>query len=78
MNRLFSDDIPHIIWLMVFILPIVLSPSILTVWWACHFWLPREFYDQWHGWPLGRGKVLDIIGWEFGAVCITMVYISIS
>ena len=28
--------------------------------------LPRELVDQWHGWPIGDGKMLDIICYGLG------------
>ena len=74
LKRLITDDIPHIIWTLAFILPVALMPNALTVWWACQFYLPRELYDQWHGWPLGRGKIYDLIGWQVAAVLVTILY----
>ena len=28
--------------------------------------LPRELVDQWHGWPIGDGKLLDIMFYGIG------------
>ena len=30
------------------------------------FSTPREFIDQWHGWPIGRGKWLDLLFFTLG------------
>lgn len=69
------DQILHLAWTLVFILPLVLWPSPYTALWAGQWFWPRELVDQWHGWPLGRGKIRDIISFEIAALILAGGYL---
>jgi len=69
-ERLYTDDVPHIAWTLIFIGPLVLWPNEWTAFWAGQWFIPREFWDQLNGWPPSIGKWFDVVGFEIAALIL--------
>ncbi len=55
------DQILHFAWAFGALAPVLVRPCVWTaILSALFICLPRELVDQWHGWPIGWGKLLDI------------------
>jgi hypothetical protein len=39
--------------------------------------LPRELIDQWHGWPIGAGKLLDIGIFVLGGLAAGILFLKV-
>lgn len=68
------DQILHFLWSFIALFPIAYSPSPLTG--ALSGFLlcaPREFIDQWHGWPIGRRKLLDVLFFILGGLTVGII-----
>jgi len=67
------DQTLHFLWSFIALLPIVYFGA--TIWSGglsgLLLCLPREFVDQWTGWPpIGWGKLLDIIFFILGGMAV--------
>ena len=68
-------------WLLggwLFFLPLALTGHPFAFLWATQWFLPREFVDQWHGWPVGIGKWRDVGFFELASVILTAIYWSVT
>ena len=55
------DQILHFAWAFGALAPVLVKPCVWTAMLSALFiCLPRELVDQWHGWPMGWRKLLDI------------------
>lgn len=63
-----TDQLLHAVWAAGVVLPIgLMGPSALSgSLTALALCLPRELVDQWHGWPIGKRKILDILCFAIG------------
>lgn len=64
-----TDQLLHVVWFWLLIViahhkGITLRQAFLI---ASLVIVPREFIDQWHGWPIGIGKWTDVIFCYVGA-----------
>lgn len=66
------DQILHFLWAFIALLPIIyFGPTFwsggLSGLFLC---LPRELVDQWHGWPIGWKKWMDIAFFVLGGMAV--------
>jgi len=61
------NQVLHFLWAFIALLPIAYNPTwyigALSGFLLC---APREFIDQWHGWPIGWRKLLDVFFFVLG------------
>ena len=61
------DQILHFGWAFGALAPVLVRPCVWTAMLSALFiGLPRELVDQWNGWPIGWGKLLDIGSFVLG------------
>lgn len=66
-----TDQFLHFLWAFLALAPVLWKPGVRTaVLSALIIALPREFVDQWHGWPPGFWKLLDVFFFAFGGFAI--------
>jgi len=76
-----QDQLLHFLLQLVFFLPLAIWGTPLSFWWATHWFLVREFFDQrapgsrWPIFPIGSGKALDLTVFELGSLTLTKIYI---
>lgn len=69
------DQFLHILWAFAALTSVLLKRCVWTaVVSALIIALPREFVDQWHGWPPGFWKLLDVFFFALGGFAAGIVF----
>ena len=73
------DQAFHFLWAFAVIAPVLAWPRIsVAVLSALLLCLPRELVDQWHGWPIGYHKLLDISFFVLGGFFAALFCLKIK
>ena len=71
------DQFLHSLWAFAAIAPVLIKRRVWTASLsALILCLPRELVDQWHGWPIGDGKLLDIAFFVIGGTIAGIILIK--
>ena len=77
-RKLYRETIWHILWVVLFAGPLAYyGLNVYTLGWACQWFWFRELWDQWHGRPLGREKIVDILEFEIGTAIVLAIYLYV-
>jgi len=69
------DQVLHFSWTFIAILPIFWKQNKWTAGLSALFiCLPRELVDQWHGWPIGFWKLVDITFFFIGGIAVDLFF----
>ena len=71
------DQLLHFTWAFGALAPVLVKRCVATAMLSALFiCLPRELVDQWHGWPIGWGKLLDIVCFLMGGFAAGILLIK--
>lgn len=69
------DQILHFLWAFFALSPVLIKRCVWTaVLSALIIALPREFVDQWHGWPPSFWKLLDVFFFALGGFAAGILF----
>lgn len=69
------DQFLHFLWAFCALAPVLWKPRVWTaVLSALIIALPREFVDQWYGWPPGFWKLLDVFFFALGGFAVGLMF----
>lgn len=69
------DQILHFLWAFCALAPVLWKPGVWTaVVSALIIAMPREFVDQWTGWPPGFWKFFDVFFFMLGGIVVGFVF----